>query len=441
MAHAEDFGTKKIFVLDTNVILHDSSCIYKFEENDIVVPIQVIEELDTFKKGTEEINYNAREFCRAVDEMADKKIFNGGINIGPNLGSLKIQLSMDWHPKIEKNLSEKKVDTEILNTTYWLQEQNQNEKVILVTKDVNLRLKAKSLGILAQDFLHETVTDLDILSKNIKNLKLKSNILENLYNERSVSHNVKDAVENEYFRINSGEKKSALVKYKDGRLNLINKRDLHPFNLNPKNSEQIFSMDALLDESIEIIALEGPAGTGKTLIALACGLQVLKDKKYDKLLYTRKTIAMGDNDQGFLPGDINDKTSPYMRGMFDNLDVIIHSHTNHHNLIEGYQKDKKLVIEPLGQIRGRSIPRVFFIIDEAQNLTPKEVKTITTRAGEGTKIIFLGDTNQIDTPYLDKRSNGLSHLIQRFKDQDKYVHLHLIEGVRSRLAELASKLL
>ncbi|MFA7285264.1 MAG: PhoH family protein [Candidatus Paceibacterota bacterium] len=433
---------KKMFVLDTNVILHDYSCIYKFEEHDVVIPIQVIEELDTFKKGFEEINYNAREFCRLVDEMAHKKIFNGGIMIGENLGVLKIELSNEWHPNIEKNLSEKNTDAKILNTTYLLQEQNKERDIILVTKDVNLRLKAKAIGIIAQDFLHETVENLNILFKETKNIKMEASVVDNLFSKKSITRELKHALPNEYFIINKGENKTALAKYKDGKIFLLeDKKKVKPFGLNTKNSEQTFSADALLDSGISLVVLEGKAGTGKTILALACALQMLKTDKYEQALFTRQTISMGNHDEGFLPGDIDAKISPYMKGMYDNLDVLRALHTENHNMISDFESKNKLSIEPLSLIRGRTLSNLFFIIDEAQNLTPKEIKAITTRAGEGTKIVFLGDTKQIDHPYLDQRSNGLSYLIQKFQGQDCFAHIHLTKSERSPLAELASELL
>lgn len=440
MAHAEDLRTKKIFIPDTNVILFSSTCIYKFEEHDVVLPIQVIGELDNFKKGYDEINYNAREFCRIIDEISDEQIFNGGIKIGENLGLLKIALKREWHPTVAENLRDQKVDDEIINIAYWLKEECKDTKVIIVSKDVNLRLKAKSLGIIAEDFLSETVQDLNILYPETRTLSVKPKFLDQIFSEKAVNYSLNDVVENEYFILNPAEKRSGLAKYQNNKLHLVDKK-IKPFGLSARNNEQYFSTDALLDPSISLVALEGKAGSGKTLFALACGLAQLSKDKYDKVYFTRQTISMGNHADGFLPGDIEAKISPFMKGMYDNLEVLKSIHANHPNIIDGYQKNGELIIEPLGYIRGRTLPRIFFIIDEAQNLTPKEVKTIVTRAGEGTKVIFLGDTKQIDHPYLDQRSNGLSYLIQKFRGQECYSHVHLINSERSELAELASELL
>lgn len=429
-----------ICILDTNVPLHDPTCIYKFQEHDVVIPIHIIEELDTFKKGNETINQNAREFCRIVDGMSHEKILNGGIVIGENLGTLKVALSTGWHPKINRNLTDKNIDAKILNIAYKLQEENKGRKVILVTKDVNLRLKAKALGVIAQDFLHETIKDLNILSKKTKSIPMEHSLVDTLFLKNSIKYELEKFEPNEYLIINHKEPKSALVKYHCGKLFLLKKK-MKAFGLEPKNSEQIFAIDALLDPSISLVVLEGKAGTGKTLLSLACGLEMLRNDKYENLLFTRQTIAMGNHEEGFLPGDINAKILPYMAGMYDNLSVLKELHAKNRNDIQLFESESKLTIEPLSLIRGRTLPKLFFIIDEAQNLTPKEIKAITTRAGEGTKIIFLGDTQQIDHPYLDQKSNGLSYLIQKFQGQECYAHIHLTKSERSPLAELASEIL
>lgn len=427
----------KTFVLDTNVILHDSTCIYKFEEHDLVIPIEVIEELDTFKNGNETINQNAREFSRKLDEISQEKIFNGGVSIGEGLGTLKIQLNTAFDPKIIQNLDTNKVDTKILNTAYCLQKNNKKKEVILVTKDVNLRLLAKAMGVIAQDFMYETVQDLKILSKKTRNLTMDHSMIDTLFKNKSIKYEADNPLANEYFIVNNGEPKSALVKHRNSELLLVNNK-MRPFHLEPKNSEQSFAMDALLDPSISLVVLEGKAGTGKTLLTLACGLQMLKDDKYyESLLFTRQTISMGNHEEGFLPGDINAKISPYMKGMQDNLDVL-RKFTENQNFISSLKEDK-FSIEPLSLIRGRTLPKVFFIIDEAQNLTPKEIKAIITRAGEGTKIVILGDTKQIDHPYLDERSNGLTYLIKKMEDQEGCAYVHLNKSERSRLAEWGSE--
>jgi PhoH-like ATPase len=431
----------KTFVLDTNVILHDSSCIYKFEEHNIVLPIQVIEELDSFKKGFETINFHAREFCRMLDDLSSDKIFNGGVSLGKNLGKLRISLSLPWHDTVKENLRVQTVDAEIINLAYCLNDGKKDGIVIIVSKDVNLRLKAKALGVMAQDFLHETVVNIDLLFEEVKIIDASKELIDNLYKDANpVPHIIKGAKENQNF-ILKNDKQSVLVRNKDGSLKAILKDKLYAFNLKAKNSEQAFAMDALLDPSITLVAIEAKAGTGKTIISLASGLQQLKDNRYTKVFFSRQTISMGDREIGFLKGGIDEKIGPFMNGMKDNLDVLSNLHKTNDEKIKKFQTAELLLVEPLPYIRGRSLNKVFFIIDEAQNLTPHEVKTIVTRAGEGTKIVLIGDTHQIDHPYLDQRSNGLSYLIQKFKNRSCFSHVHLIKNERSALAELAGELL
>lgn len=432
---------EKMFVLDTNVILHDSSCIYKFAEHDIIVPIQVIEELDSFKKGFETINFHAREFCRIIDELSPDHIFNGGVSLGADLGKLKIALAVDWNKKVTDNLKVQNVDAEIINLAYSLKEINSDKEVIIVSKDVNLRLKAKALGVVAQDFLHETVADVNLLFEKVKIVEENQTFINKLYKAKGlIEYEAKGAIPNQNFILKSGAQ-SALVRYRDKKVTVIKKDSLYAYNIKPKNSEQAYGLDALLDPSISIIAIQSKAGTGKTIISLAAGLQQLKDKQYAKVFFSRQTISMGDRDIGFLKGGVDEKIGPFMMAMNDNLDVLISANKKSEKEITDWKTDEKLVIEPLAFIRGRSLNNVFFIIDETQNLTPHEVKTIATRAGAGTKLVFIGDIHQIDHPYLDQRSNGLSYLIQKFKGQDCFSHIHLIKNERSSLAELAGDLL
>ncbi|MBK5215694.1 MAG: PhoH family protein [Candidatus Pacebacteria bacterium] len=431
----------KMFVLDTNVILHDSSCIYKFQENDVIIPIQVIEEIDTFKKGLDTIHFHAREFCRIIDEITGDHIFNGGISLGKDMGKLKIALAKPVHEMINANLRTINVDAEIINLAYCLKEEHKDREVVIVSKDINLRLKAKALGVPAQDFMYETISDINILSDKIKTIEVPAKVIDALYaNKIPVSHQIKGASANQNFILKSGSK-SALAKYKNGILSLVSKDFNSAFGVKAKNSEQAFTMDALLDPNISLVTVEGPAGTGKTFISLACGLEQLEKEKYDQVLFSRVTISMGDREVGFLPGDIKDKIGPFMNSMEDNLGAIIDGSFTAKQKIDNLKGTGRLIIEPLPFIRGRSLQKVLFILDEAQNLTPHEIKTIATRAGEGSKFVFIGDTRQIDNPYLDQRSNGFSYLINKFQGQECYSHIHLFKGERSALAELAANLL
>lgn len=430
----------KLFVLDTNVALHDSSCIYKFQENDIHIPIQVIEELDNFKKGYDTVNFHAREICRELDRLSGDHIFNGGVSLGPGLGKLSIDLPVELNPKVKNNLRVINTDAEIINLAIYLQETNKSREVVLVSKDVNLRMKAKALGVLAQDYLAEAVININFLDEKVQELQVEAKFIDQLYKNGSpICFSIENARQNQnYILKNSAQ--SALVQYRNDTVRKITKDKLWAFNTKPKNSEQAFGMDALLDPTIDLVTIEGKAGTGKNIITLACALEQLGAGKYGEVFFSRQTISMGNREIGFLPGDIDEKIGPFMKGMNDNLAVLTSNEKNKAK-VDQYLVNKKLIIEPLPYIRGRSLHNVFFIIDEAQNLTPHEVKTIATRAGEGTKLVFIGDTKQIDHPYLDQKSNGFSYLIQKFWGQSCHAHIHLVKSERSKFAELAGEIL
>lgn len=437
---------KKIFVLDTNVILHDSSCIHQFSEHDIVIPITVLEELDHFKKGNDSLNYHAREFARTLDSLAEDKLFNGGVPIGTGRGKISIKLDREFAEDIAANFSDtKKPDHRILNIGYQVARENEDKIVTLVTKDVNLRMKAKAVGLLAADYKNDHVSDIKQLYTGTRIEEHVDPELINLmytppYEFPSDQLKVeKPLVPNEYL-ILRGERKSALAVY-DDELNLIKHVDKVPaFGITPRNSEQTYALDAILNDSVRLVSLTGKAGTGKTLIALAGALK--RKKSYRQILMARPIVALSNKDIGFLPGDIQSKLDPYMKPLFDNLAVIEHAQGDtKRSQVAKLVDDKKLIIEPLSYIRGRSLVNTFFIIDEAQNLTPHEIKTIITRAGEGTKIVFTGDIFQIDHPYLDSHSNGLSYLIEKMTGQRLYAHVNLTKGERSELADLAGSLL
>jgi len=436
---------KKIFVLDTNVILHDSSCIHQFGEHDIVIPIPVLEELDNFKKGNDSLNFHAREFARTLDSLSGDKLFNGGVPIGTGRGKISIKLDREFDEDIAANFSAKKPDHHILNIGYQVAREFADREVCLVTKDVNLRMKAKAVGLMAQDYKNDHVHDIQQLYTGTRIEEDVDPDLINLmytppYEFPSADLKVeKPLLPNEYL-ILRGERKSALAVY-DDELNQIKHVDKVPaFGITPRNSEQTYALDAILNDTIRLVSLTGKAGTGKTLIALAGALK--RKKSYRQILMARPIVALSNKDIGFLPGDIQSKLDPYMKPLFDNLAVIEHAQgETKRSHVAKLVDDKKLVIEPLSYIRGRSLVNTFFIIDEAQNLTPHEIKTIITRAGEGTKIVFTGDIFQIDHPYLDSHSNGLSYLIEKMKGQRLYAHVNLTKGERSDLADLAGTLL
>jgi len=436
---------KKIFVIDTNVILHDFNCLYKFQENNVVLPIVVLEELDHLKKGENQINFNAREFTRELDKISGDKLFNGGISLGEGLGKLSIVTGKPFSEKLQSSFPELTPDHRILAITENVTANNKNAEVILVSKDINLRMKAKSLGIPAQDYKNDQIKDIDRIHKDVETVE---NVNDELISKLYESHegvSAKDfklnPVPHQYF-ILKGQKSSALAHYNPIEKVLQRVEKQRTYGIDPRNAEQTFSLDALTRPEIQLIALTGKAGTGKTLLALAAALH--QEKKFNQILLARPIIPLANRDLGFLPGDVQEKILPYMQPLFDNLSVIknqFKSQSKEYMAIEEMQKNEKLIISPLAYIRGRSLSNSFFIVDEAQNLTPHEVKTIITRAGEGTKMIFTGDIQQIDSPYLDMKSNGLSYLADRMKGQDIFAHVNLVKGERSFLAELASDIL
>jgi PhoH-like ATPase len=435
----------KLFVLDTNVILHDYNCIYNFQDNDIVIPIVTLEELDHFKKGNEMINFHAREFTRELDKIAGDNLFNGGISLGKGHGKLRIETGKPFTPEMEQSFAEKSPDHRILAITYHLQKENPNRTVILISKDINLRMKAKSLGLMAQDYLSDKVQDLDTLKKDIEILEnVEDSLIQRLYDtyEGFDPKELKIKPYNNQYFIIKGSKSSALGHYNSSTNTIGRVEKVRAYGIDPRNSEQTFSIDALMRQDIQLVALTGKAGTGKTLLALAAALQ--QESHFNQILLARPIVPLANRDIGFLPGDVNEKIGPYMQPLFDNLTVIknkFKSNSREYQYIEELQRTERLVITPLAYIRGRSLSNVFFIVDEAQNLSPHEVKTIITRAGEGTKMVFTGDIQQIDHPYLDMKSNGLTYLSDKMHGQSIFTHVNLVKGERSYLADLASSLL
>ena len=440
-------GKKKIFVIDTNVILHDSSCLRQFQENDIVIPITVLEELDQFKTGNRTINYHARKFLREVDDLSAHKLFNGGVKIGPGMGRISVKTEEEMAPAIRKNFAADKPDHHILNITYLLKQDQKDKQVVLISKDVNLRMKAKALGLLSEDYTTDHVRNLSKLYKGHRLIEnVSGQIIDMMYQKpyrvpfeelRIDPH----PINNESFIIRNTEK-SALIYY-NPREEVYEHIDKRPaYGITPRNAEQIFALNLLLNPDISLVTMTGKAGTGKTLLTLAAALEMRRN--YNQILMARPIVALSNKDLGFLPGDVTEKIRPYMQPLYDNLGVIRDQFSANSKQVQTISKmleTEKLLITPLAYIRGRSLVKIFFIVDEAQNLTPHEVKTIITRAGEDTKIIFTGDLHQIDHPYLDQHSNGLAYLIDKMQGQDIFGHINLEKGERSQLAELASNLL
>ena len=436
---------KKTFILDTNVLLHDYKCIYRFQDNDLIIPIVVLEELDKLKRGNDLINYHAREFTRELDKLSGDHLFNGGLKLGRGLGKLSIETGKPFSEEICESFPEKTPDHRILAITDHIRRKLKRRAVILISKDINLRMKAKSLGMLAQDYESDKVASLESVHKPIEmHEDFDENLISRLYEEP-------DGVPVEAFRLNPtphqyyilrSSKASVLAHYDPNKKVIDRVEKYRVYGIEPRNAEQTFSIDALIRPDVQLISLTGKAGTGKTLLALAAALH--QDNRYKQILLARPIIPLANRDIGFLPGDIGEKIGPYMQPLYDNLSVIKHkfkSQSKELAKIEEMERTEKLVITPLAYIRGRSLSDVFFIVDEAQNLTPHEVKTIITRAGENTKIVFTGDIQQIDSPYLDMKSNGLSYMTDKMSGQELFAHVNLVKGERSYLSELASNLL
>lgn len=429
------------------MILHDSTCIHHFEEHDIVIPITVLEELDHFKRGNEQVNFHARNFLRDLDRLTGKVLFKEGVSIGADQGKIRIVVNQTIATEIKKVFHEESPDTRILNTAYRLSLAETDRSVILVTKDTNLRMKAKALGIAAQDYTTDKLESVEKIYSGMRMIEdLPVEVIDKLFQSpfqlpAETLPQITNMVPNENFILRN-KQKSALASY-DGFDNLFSKVDKQPaYGIIPRNAEQAFALKALINPRIQLVTLSGKAGTGKTLLALAGALE--SRTQYRQIYLARPIIPLSNRDLGYLPGDIQSKIDPYMHPLWDNLGVIRHQfreEDEHARKIQDLLDQEKLVITPLAYIRGRSLQKIFFIVDEAQNLTPHEVKTIITRAGEGTKIVFTGDIYQIDQPYLDTLSNGLSYLINRMVGQKVYAHITLQKGERSPLAELASDLL
>ena len=436
----------KNFVLDTNVILHDYECVDKFEDNDIYLPIVVLEELDKFKKGSDQINFNARAFVRKLDELAGADFFERGADLGEGRGRLYVYLGNKPHERVAHAFGENIPDHKILSATLHIAEANEGEQTILVSKDINLRMKAKSLGIPVEDYFNDKVPTFDIFEEAQPVFEgVDAELINRLYdNEQGISLDDLEfgskLLPNECFVLKS-DQNSVLARYNPFEA-MVQRVDKYThMGITPRNAEQAFAFEVLMDPNVLLVALSGKAGTGKTLLALAAALD--QADRYGQIMLARPIVALANKDLGALPGTEQEKVRPYMQPLFDNLNVIKSQFKGGKQQadLEKLQQDNKLIIEALAYLRGRSLADAIVIVDEAQNLTPHEVKTIITRAGEGTKMIFCGDVEQIDSPYLDSQSNGLAYMIDKMRGETLFAHVNLIKGERSELSELASHLL
>ena len=436
----------KIFVLDTNIILHDYNAVKQFQDNDIVIPIAVIEELDKFKKGDDALSFNARAFMREINILTDKHDFGPrGVPLGKKLGYIKIEPNHPFTPEFQDLFRDDIQDHRILSTAMWVRDTHPSKFVALVTKDINLRLKAKAVGMAAQDYMRGRVDDEVMISseKEVIDLDAGSEATQSLAYGQSNSLPwqdiaTKEPKPNQLYKFNFGGE-NVCARYDAHRKEVVLVKTNEASGIRPRNDEQKFAMDACLNPDIPLVSITGGAGTGKTLIALAAAIEQCND--YDQIILSRPTVVLGGQDIGYLPGDQKSKMTPYIQPLMDNLDVIrrcFKPGSRQFQKIESLIKDEKLIISPLAYIRGRSLGKVYFIVDEAQNLTPHEVKTIITRAGEGTKMVFTGDIHQIDQPFLDQWSNGLTHLGEKMAGQALFQHVFLRKGERSELSDTAA---
>jgi PhoH-like ATPase len=439
---------KKTFILDTNVLLNNPLSVYKFDEHDVVIPISVIEEIDNFKKESSDTGRNAREVSRILDRLRVKGKLSAGIKLfeeRPDSGSLFVNLghTIDILPELLDDTT----DNHILAIGLTLQKQfGASRQVIVITRDTNLRIKADAFGLEAEDFEADKVHISDLYSGRLE-LSVDSSIINEFYAKRKIALPDQELFPNQFIVLKDDKDENQLVygKYdaEDGVVAMIEPHVEGVWGLFSRNMEQIFALDALLDDNIKLVTLTGMAGTGKTLLAIAAGLAKTTDEDiYQKLLVSRPIFPLG-KDIGFLPGDLEDKLNPWMQPIFDNLELLLGGSGQQRKkyLSKSYQEllnQGMLAVEPLTYIRGRSLPHQYFVVDEAQNLTPHEIKTILTRAGDGTKVVLTGDPYQIDNPYIDFQNNGLTYVVERFKSEKIASHVNLLKGERSELATIAA---
>ena len=442
---------KKVFILDTNILLSDPTSVFKFDDNDVVIPISVIEEIDNFKKDQSETGRNAREISRILDKIRRRGTLSSGIPLSEDsraTGLLFVYLGHDMD--ILPELLADSTDNHILAIGLTLQKKFGDErKVIIITKDSNLRIKSDAFGLASEDFEADKV-DISHLYMGFRSIEVEADAINDLYSNRSVELSDLALSSNEFVILRDSQDPNRTVNgIYDGEVGAVRMLDFSSesiWGIYPRNLEQTFGLAALLDDQIKLVTLSGGAGTGKTLLAIAAGLSKTTDEDiYQKLLVARPIFAMG-KDLGFLPGDVDEKLNPWMQPIYDSLDYLLSGGmpSRQKRLSKSYQElinQGMLSVEPLTYIRGRSLPNSFFVVDESQNLTPHEIKTILTRAGEGTKIVLTGDPFQIDNPYIDSTNNGLTYVIERFKDSHLAAHVTLSQGERSELATLAANIL
>ncbi len=438
---------KKNFVIDTNVLLYDPYSLFKFQENTIIIPITVVEELDKFKKDISMIGRNARVTLRILDSLRSTGTLAEGVPISASGGKVRVAFDGEGQRLLPEELKGSKEDNEILSVALGVRKRSEDDAVVLISKDTNLRIKADALGITAEDYESDRVGDIEELYRGYEEISVEKEMVDGIFRDGSIS-TTEELYPNQCVLLREKENgASALGVFNDkGRtITLIPTFKEGIWGIKPRNKEQYFAMALLLDDSVKLVTLAGKAGTGKTLLALAAGLRKVSDENvYNRLLVSRPVLPMG-KDIGYLPGDVEEKLKPWMQPIFDNIEYLFGADRSRKK--QGLRGHQELInlgileIEPLTYIRGRSIPSQYIIIDEAQNLTPHEVKTILTRAGDNTKVVLTGDPYQIDNPFIDSASNGLSYVIEKFKGESIGGHIMLMKGERSDLAELSANIL
>lgn len=436
---------RKTYILDTSVLVHDPRALFVFQDNEVVIPLAVIEEIDGHKKRMDQIGLNARKVAHFLDTLRLKGHLDSGVPLSDSGGTLRVELNHQDLGRLPHTFEQNKTDNRIIAVALALKDRAKGP-VVLVTKDTTMRIKADALGVEAEDYETDQIA-LEEVYSGVQTLVVEGDAIDRFYREGALRITDQKVFPNQFVVLEdtAGRSKSALTRVnKDGLLVPLRYGNNEIFGIRPRNKEQRFALELLLDEEIRLVSLIGQAGTGKTLVALAAGLQqVVEDKRYRKLSVSRPVIPMG-RDLGYLPGEIGEKLRPWMQPIYDNLELLLgerDKQTKLERLVESLKDMNLLELEALTYIRGRSIPQQFLLVDEAQNLSAHEVKTIITRVGEGTKIVLTGDPNQIDHPYLDANSNGLTFVAERFKSEPIAGHVTLVRGERSDLAELAARLL
>jgi PhoH-like ATPase len=436
----------KNYIIDTNVLLHDPNSLLSFANNSVLIPIEVIEEIDRFKRESSELGQNARSVSRMLDGLRGEGRLSEGVRL-PNGGKLRIVFPKSGQ---EKNghavFSDNTVDNRILSLAAGIQKAQPKNPTILVSKDINLRIKADALGLQAEDYETDRVHIKDLYTGMVELRVSPDKLASFRANSELELNDGKKYFPNEFCTLadETNPKKAALTKVDATGTKLIPIIDCREgvWGIKPRNREQHYAFDALLDDRVKLVTLMGKAGTGKTLLAMAAGLKrTVMDREFRRLVVARPTISMG-KELGFLPGSLEEKLAPWMQPIHDALEMLSDLNMGHdHRRSTDLMRSGSIVVEALSYIRGRSIANQFMIIDEAQNLTPLEVKTIVTRVGHGTKIVFTGDPYQIDNPYVDSSSNGFNYVVSRFRAEAVAAHVELQKGERSELAELAANIL